>query len=66
MPMGRAPTRTVGNPVPHSSRAKTKGRRMLGMAIHTLFLQDQSVGKSDFVSHTKHTIEATNMDLFHS
>ena len=24
------------------------------------------VGKSGFVSHTKHTAEATNMDLFHS
>ena len=24
------------------------------------------VGKSRFVSHTKHTTEATNMDLFHS
>ena len=23
-------------------------------------------GKSGFVSHTKHTAEATNMDLFHS
>ena len=22
-------------------------------------------GKSGFVSHTKHTVEATNMDLFH-
>ena len=24
------------------------------------------VGKSGFVSHTKHIAEATNMDLFHS
>ena len=24
------------------------------------------VGKFGFVSHTKHTAEATNMDLFHS
>ena len=24
------------------------------------------VGKSDFVSHTKHKVEVTNMDLFHS
>ena len=24
------------------------------------------VGKSGFESHTKHTAEATNMDLFHS
>ena len=42
MPMGRALTRTVGNLSPHSSRAKTKGRRMLGMAVSTLFPQDQS------------------------
>ena len=26
----------------------------------------QCVGKSGFVSHTKHIAEATNMDLFHS
>ena len=26
----------------------------------------ESVGKSGFVSYTKHIVEATNMDLFHS
>ena len=26
----------------------------------------ETVGKSSFVSHTKHIAEATNMDLFHS
>ena len=40
--MGKASTRTVGNPILHSSKAKTKGRRMLGMAVSTLFLQDQN------------------------
>ena len=40
--MGRTSTRTVGNPVLLSSRAKTKGRRMLRMAVSTLFLQDLS------------------------
>ena len=25
-----------------------------------------NVGKSGFVSHTKHTAEVTNMDLFHT
>ena len=35
-------TRTVGNPVLLNSRVKTKGRRMLGMAVNTLFLQDLS------------------------
>ena len=42
MPMGRASTRTVGNPVLHSSRAKIKGRRMLRMAVSTLFPQDRN------------------------
>ena len=57
MPMERATTRTVGNPVFLSSRAKTKGRRMQGilnsraktkgrrmqgMAVSTLFPQDLS------------------------
>ena len=42
MPMQKASIRTEGNPVPHSSRAKIKGRRMLGMAVSTLFPQDQS------------------------
>ena len=42
MLMGRASTRTLGNPVLLSSRAKTKGKRMLGMAVSTLFLQDLS------------------------
>ena len=43
MPMGKASTRTVGNLVPLSVRAKTKGRRMLGMAVSILFPQDLSV-----------------------
>ena len=42
MPMERALTRTVGNLVLLSSRVKTKGRRMLGMVVSTLFLQDLS------------------------
>ena len=43
MPMGRASTRTVVNPVPHSSRAEIKGKNMIGMEVNTLFPQDQSV-----------------------
>ena len=35
-------TRTASNPVPHSSRAKKRGRRMLGIAVSTLFPQDQN------------------------
>ena len=40
--MERASTRTVDNLVLLSSRVKTKERRMLGMAVSTLFLQDLS------------------------
>ena len=42
MPMERALTRIVGNPVLLNSRAKTEGRRMQGMTISTLFLHDLS------------------------
>ena len=48
MPMGRASTRTVGNLVLLSSRAKIKGRRMLGLAVSTLFPQDQYFGCQGF------------------
>ena len=34
---GKGFDRTVGNPVLLNSRVKTKGRRMLGMAVSTLF-----------------------------
>ena len=41
----------VGNPVLLSSRAKTKRRRMLGMAVRTLFPQDLSaLGVKDSVT----------------
>ena len=41
----------LGNPVLLSSRAKTKRRRMLGMAISTLFPQDLSaLGVKDLVT----------------
>ena len=42
MSMGRASTKTIGNPVPYSSRAKIEGKRMLRMAVSTLCPQDQS------------------------
>ena len=42
MPMGKSLTRTVGNLVLLSLRAKTRGRRMLGMTVSTLFPQDPS------------------------
>ena len=35
-------TRTESNIVLRNSRVKTKGRRVLGMAVSTLYLQDQS------------------------
>ena len=37
---GKGFDKVVGNLVLLSSRVKTKGRRMLGMAVSTLFLQD--------------------------
>ena len=36
-------TKTASSPIHLSSRAKTKGRRMLGMAVSILFHQDLSV-----------------------
>ena len=33
---------------------------------HLVDAMGDYVGKSGFVSHIKHTAEATNMDLFHS
>ena len=42
MPIGRASTRTAGNPVLLSSRVKTKERGMLEMVVSTLFPQDLS------------------------
>ena len=41
--MERASTRIAGNPVLLSSKAKTKGRRMLRKVVSTLFLQDLSI-----------------------
>ena len=40
--MVRASTRTVGDLVLLSLKAKTKGRRMLGMTVSTLFSQELS------------------------
>ena len=37
MPMLKDLAKTASNPVRFSSKAKTKGRRMLGMAVSTLF-----------------------------
>ena len=51
MPMERVSTGTIGNIVLLSSRVKTKGRRMLGMAVSTLFPQDPSaLGVKDSVT----------------
>ena len=40
--MERVSTRTAGNPVLLSVKAKTKGRRMLRKVVSTLFPQDLS------------------------
>ena len=42
MPTRKDLTRIESNPVLRSSRVKTKGRRMLGMRVNTLFPQDQN------------------------
>ena len=42
MPMGRVSTRTVNNLVLLNLKVKIKGKRILGMAVSTLFPQDQS------------------------
>ena len=43
MPMRKDSTKTVSDPVLHNSRAKIEERRMLGMAVSTLFPPDQNV-----------------------
>ena len=51
MPMERVSTRTIGNLVLIISRVKTKGRRMLGIVVSTLFPQDPSaLGSKDSVT----------------
>ena len=42
MPMLNDLTKTASNPARLSSRTRTKERRMLGMAVSTLFPQDQN------------------------
>ena len=42
MPMVKDLTKTASSPARLNSRAKTKGRRMLGITVSTLFPQDQS------------------------
>ena len=42
MPMLKDLTKIASSPIHLSSRAKKKGRRMLGMAVNTLFPQDQN------------------------
>ena len=51
MPMGRASTRTVGNSILFSSRVKTKGIRMQGMAVSILFRRTQVLWVSRLRSH---------------
>ena len=42
MPMRKDLTRTESYPILHSLRAKMKGRKMIGMAVNTLFPPDQN------------------------
>ena len=50
MPMLKDLTKTASNLASLSLRTKTKERRMLGMAVSTLFSQDQNaLGVTDLV-----------------
>ena len=51
--MGRALIKTVGNLAPHSSKAKTKERRMLGMTVSTLFPQGFGHMKQEYPTYLK-------------
>ena len=51
MPMLKDLTKTASSPARLSSRTRTKGRRMLEMAVSTLFPQDQNaLGVKAFVT----------------
>ena len=58
--------------LPFSSNKVFSTTRVSTNLVVSLSLTNRSafsiftVGKSGFVSHTKHTVKATNMDLFHS
>ena len=43
MPMRKDSIKTESNPVLHNSRAKIKGRMMLGIVVSSLFPSDQNV-----------------------
>ena len=51
MPMRKDSTKTVSNPLLHNSKAKIEGRRMLAMAVSTLFPLDLSVWMSRLWTH---------------
>ena len=53
MQMEKALTKTAGNPVLLSLKAKTKGRKMLRKVVSTLFLQDLSVFGCHGFNHMK-------------
>ena len=46
----------------HGARAQSPRRKQKGRGCRHVDI----VGKSGFLSHTKHIAEATNMNLFHS
>ena len=63
MQMERASTRIVGNLIHLSSKAKTRGRRMLGMAVSTLFPQDQNC-KVEFIQPSNWLYSVPNLLVF--
>ena len=50
---------------PYCFRQTGKERRMTSGETKEVRMHAQIVGKSGFVSHTKHIAEATNINLFH-
>ena len=49
------------------SKANLMKQRVVNVDLYPgCKLKSETVGKSGFVSHTKHIAEATNMDLYHS
>ena len=61
----REARKEIGSTQPHWSK-KLRGFRYIGQIRLGRSIAVHVVGKSGFVSHTKHIAEATNMDLFHS
>ena len=56
-------TRTESNPDLYNSRAKIKGRRMLGMVVSTLFFPDQSASVVKVLDTWKKNVQLISKSL---